>query len=76
MTTTLKVSEKTRDRVKALSNTEHRTADQVISAALDELEIQRQRRRMREQSQAGMDDPADQEAIAALRAETEDIRAW
>jgi predicted DNA-binding WGR domain protein len=76
MATTLKVSETTRDRVKAFSDAEHRTADQVINAALDELEAQRRRRRMREQSRAGMADPADQEAVAALRVATEDVRAW
>jgi predicted transcriptional regulator len=74
--TTLKVSPATRDRVKALSDAEHRTADQVINAALDELERERRRRTMREDSQRAMLDPADQEAVAALRADMDDLRAW
>jgi predicted transcriptional regulator len=76
MATSLKVSEVTRDRVKALSDAEHRTADQVITAALDELEVARRRRRMREQSQAGLVDPGDQAALRALQEDVADARAW
>jgi predicted transcriptional regulator len=38
MATTIKVSEPTRDRIKALGESTQQTADQVVSRALDEYE--------------------------------------
>ena len=38
MSTTIKVTEPTRDRIKAIGNTTRQTADQVVSSALDEYE--------------------------------------
>jgi hypothetical protein len=74
--TTLKVTEKTRERVKALTDAEHRTADQVINAGLDALERQRRREQMREESRAGLTDPADQDALRRVREDMDDLRAW
>jgi hypothetical protein len=74
--TTLKVSTATRDRVKAVSDAEHRTADQVINAALDQLERSRRHQRMREQSLAALPDAADRAEIQAVQEEVEDLRAW
>ena len=74
--TTIKVSAKTRDRVKALSDSEHRTADQIINVALDTLEHDRRCRQMREESRAALADPADQDAIRRVRADLEDLGAW
>lgn len=70
--TTLKVTDATRDRVKALGDERHRTADQVINAGLDALEHERRRRQMRDESRAVLADPGDQEAIQRVR---EDM-AW
>jgi predicted transcriptional regulator len=74
--TTLKVSTQTRDRVKALSDAEHRTADQVINAALDQLERSRRRRQMRDESQAALADPADRAESRAVQDDLDDLRAW
>jgi predicted transcriptional regulator len=74
--TTLKVSTVTRDRVKALSDAEHRTADQVINMALDYLERENRRRRMREQSLAALNDPVDRAEATAVQADLDDLRAW
>jgi hypothetical protein len=74
--TTLKVSPATRDRVKAVGADRHLTADQVINAALDQLDRDQRRRQMREESRIGMIDPRDQDAIAELRIELDDVRAW
>lgn len=74
--TTIKVSAETRDRVKAFGDAEHRTADQVINVALDVLERDRRRRRMREESRAALTDPADREAVRQLRTDLEDLGAW
>jgi predicted transcriptional regulator len=74
--TTLKVSTATRDRVKAISDAEHRTADQVINAALDQLERFRRHRRMREQSLAALPDGADQAELQAVQEDVEELRAW
>jgi hypothetical protein len=38
MSTTIKVTEPTRDRIKAIGDTTRQTADQVVSSALDEYE--------------------------------------
>jgi predicted transcriptional regulator len=76
MATTIKVSTETRDRVKALADDEHRTADQVINRALDLMERERRRQRMREESLALLNDPVHRAEIAAIQRETEDMRAW
>jgi predicted transcriptional regulator len=41
MVTTVRVSEATRDRLRAVGQPAHQTADEVINAALDELERRR-----------------------------------
>jgi Arc/MetJ-type ribon-helix-helix transcriptional regulator len=41
MVTTVRVSEATRDRLRAVGLPAHQTADEVINAALDELERRR-----------------------------------
>lgn len=74
--TTIKVSTATRDRVKALSTPEHRTADQVVNVALDQLEYERRRQLMRRQSMIAVNDPADRAAIDAVRADLDELRAW
>jgi predicted transcriptional regulator len=74
--TTLKVSEETPDRVKALGDAQHRTADHIINAGLDALQRQRRRDQMREESRAGLADPADPDAIRRVREEMDDLRAW
>jgi len=74
--TTLKVSVQTRDRVKGFRNAEHRTADQVINAALDQLEYERRRQLMRRQSATAVNDPADRAEIDAIQADLDDLRAW
>ena len=74
--TTLKVSTTTRDRVKALRTAEHRTADQVINAALDQLEHEYRRQLMRQQSMLAVHDPADRAEVAAVQADLDELRAW
>jgi predicted transcriptional regulator len=76
MATTLKVSEETRDRVKALSDAQHRTADQVINAGLDALERERRRQQMREESRQVLTDPADREEMRRVLEDMEELRAW
>ena len=74
--TTLKVSFQTRDRVKGFRDAEHRTADQVINAALDQLEYERRRQLMRRQSLLAVHDPTDRAAIDAVRTDLDELRAW
>ncbi len=74
--TTLKVSPATRDRVKALSDAEHRTADQVINAALDQLEREHRRRTARGDALRLSQEPADREEMRRVMEDMEELRAW
>lgn len=74
--TTIKVHQRTRDRLRALADDQLRTADDVVNAALDELERRRRREEMRNRSLELLDDPEEQAALARLRADTEHLGAW
>jgi len=71
----VKVSEQTRRRLKAHTQS-GRTADQVISAALDALEGSQRRELMRRQSSELAADPQDRAAVAEVMSDMEALRAW
>lgn len=74
--TTIKVSPETRDRVKALSTTGHGTADQIVAAALDALELTQLRRQAREDAERLANDLADREEMRQVMEDMEELRAW
>lgn len=74
--TTIKVSSKTRDRVKALSATEHRTADQIVADALDALDLARLRRQAHKDAERLVNDPADRAEMRRVMDDMEGLRAW
>jgi predicted transcriptional regulator len=74
--TTIKVSPQTRDRVKAVGEAEHRTADQVVNAALDAYQLEARRRRARADAARLRSDPEDQAEMRRVMEEMEELRAW
>lgn len=76
MSTTIKVSSETRDRVRALSVRAHQTAEEVIIRALNELERRERRERMRTEALALIDDPGELAEIQAIHDDMEHLRAW
>jgi hypothetical protein len=72
--TTIRVSVNTRDRVRSLS--QGQTAEEVIVAALDELERRRRRDRMREEASVVSQDPADLAEVRQIAKDMVPARAW
>jgi lysine/ornithine N-monooxygenase len=73
-TTTIRVKTTTRDRIRTLGG--GRSADDVILAALNELERRRINDLMREQSLAISRDPAELAEAQAIAEDLEYARAW
>jgi predicted transcriptional regulator len=74
--TSIKISTTTRDRVKRLGASAHQTAEEVINAALDELERRQERDHMREEALAISRDPDDLAEAQRVLADMESARAW
>lgn len=72
----IKVSSHTRERVKAVGSRTHQTAEQVINAALDELERRERHDRMRREAEALAQDATDLAEAQAILSEMESLRAW
>lgn len=74
--TTIKVQSETRDRVKALGEEWHMSADQVVTTALDELDKMRRRHRAYEEARETALDAADRAEAQAVLRDMDDLRAW
>lgn len=74
--TTIKVQSQTRDRVKALGEEWHMSADQVVTTALDELDKMRRRHRAYEEARELAVDEADRAETRAALSDLDHLRAW
>lgn len=72
----IKVSSHTRERVKSAGLRTHQTAEQVINAALDELERRQRHDRMRQEAETLAQDSADLAEAQAILSDMESLRAW
>jgi hypothetical protein len=74
--TTMKVHTATRDRVKEIGRQTSQTSEQVILAALDELERRRRLDLMRLESEAVRADADDVAEARAVMSDMDSLRAW